>query len=144
MGEGRPPRPGHRARHALPLGRRQPRARPGRARPAPPPARPGRLHPAGAAPSGARQLLGDVWEWTASGFTPYPGFTAFPYREYSEVFFPAPGTPSPYKVLRGGSFATDPVACRSTFRNWDHPVRRQIFAGFRTCRDAVPADEGRP
>ncbi|MET2718437.1 ergothioneine biosynthesis protein EgtB [Streptomyces harbinensis] len=101
-------------------------------------------HPAGAAPSGARQLLGDVWEWTASGFTPYPGFTAFPYREYSEVFFPAPGAPSPYKVLRGGSFATDPVACRSTFRNWDHPVRRQIFAGFRTCRDAVPADEGRP
>ncbi|MCU4749188.1 MULTISPECIES: ergothioneine biosynthesis protein EgtB [unclassified Streptomyces] len=101
-------------------------------------------YPAGAAPSGARQLLGDVWEWTASDFTPYPGFAAFPYREYSEVFFPAPGAASAYKVLRGGSFATDPVACRSTFRNWDHPVRRQIFAGFRTCRDAAPADEGRP
>ncbi|MDB1090380.1 ergothioneine biosynthesis protein EgtB [Streptomyces sp. ACA25] len=87
--------------------------------------------PAGAAPCGARQLLGDVWEWTASDFRPYPGFSAFPYREYSEVFF-GPD----HKVLRGGSFATDPVACRGTFRNWDYPVRRQIFAGFRTCRTA--------
>ncbi|WP_129842056.1 ergothioneine biosynthesis protein EgtB [Streptomyces sp. RFCAC02] len=87
--------------------------------------------PQGAAPCGARQLLGDVWEWTATDFTGHPGFTATPYREYSEVFFgPA------HKVLRGGSFATDPVACRGTFRNWDLPVRRQIFAGFRTCRDA--------
>jgi iron(II)-dependent oxidoreductase len=41
-----------------------------------------------------------------------------------------------YKVLRGGSFATDPVACRGTFRNWDYPMRRQIFSGFRTARDA--------
>ena len=40
-----------------------------------------------------------------------------------------------YKVLRGGSFGTDPVACRGTFRNWDHPIRRQIFAGFRLARD---------
>ena len=39
-------------------------------------------------------------------------------------------------MLRGGSFATDPVACRGTFRNWDYPIRRQIFAGFRTARDA--------
>ncbi|WP_078857289.1 ergothioneine biosynthesis protein EgtB [Streptomyces sp. NBRC 109706] len=87
----------------------------------------------GAAPSGARQLLGDVWEWTATEFTGYPGFAAHPYREYSEVFFDAG-----YRVLRGGSFGTDPVACRGTFRNWDLPVRRQIFAGFRTCRDARP------
>jgi iron(II)-dependent oxidoreductase len=85
----------------------------------------------GAAPCGARQLIGDVWEWTASDFLPYPGFAAYPYREYSEVFF-GPG----YKVLRGGAFAADPVACRGTFRNWDYPVRRQIFAGFRTARDA--------
>ncbi len=63
-----------------------------------------------------------------------PGFAAFPYREYSEVFFGGP-----YKVLRGGSFAVDPVACRGTFRNWDLPVRRQIFAGFRTARDADTA-----
>jgi iron(II)-dependent oxidoreductase len=94
-------------------------------------------YPAGASPLGVRQLIGDVWEWTAGGFTPYPGFTAFPYREYSEVFFGGD-----YKVLRGGSFAVDGVACRGTFRNWDHPVRRQIFAGFRTACDAVPDEEG--
>jgi gamma-glutamyl hercynylcysteine S-oxide synthase len=90
-------------------------------------------HPAGASPYGVRQLIGDVWEWTASDFMPYPGFHAFPYREYSEVFFD-----SGYKVLRGGSFAVDPVACRSTFRNWDLPIRRQVFAGFRTARDTQP------
>ncbi|MFC0844951.1 ergothioneine biosynthesis protein EgtB [Streptomyces noboritoensis] len=88
-------------------------------------------YPAGASPLGVRQLIGDVWEWTSSDFMPYPGFVAFPYREYSEVFF-GPD----HKVLRGGSFAVDQVACRGTFRNWDLPVRRQIFAGFRTARDA--------
>jgi gamma-glutamyl hercynylcysteine S-oxide synthase len=88
-------------------------------------------YPDGAAPSGARQLIGDVWEWTASDFLPYPGFAAWPYKEYSEVFF-GPD----YKVLRGGAFSADPVACRGTFRNWDYPIRRQIFAGFRTARDA--------
>ena len=96
-------------------------------RPAAPAARAGGRLPRGAAPCGARQLIGDVWEWTASDFRPYPGFSAFPYREYSEVFFG-----SDYKVLRGGAFAADPVACRGTFRNWDYPVRRQIFAGLRT------------
>jgi len=96
-------------------------------------------YPAGAAPSGARQLIGDVWEWTASDFTPYPGFRAWPYREYSEVFFGGE-----YKVLRGGSFAVDPVACRGTFRNWDYPIRRQVFAGFRTARDATPVTAARP
>ena len=88
-------------------------------------------YPDGAAPSGARQLIGDVWEWTSSDFRPYPGFIAYPYKEYSEVFF-GPD----YKVLRGGAFSSDPVACRGTFRNWDYPIRRQIFAGFRTARDA--------
>ncbi|MGI5479471.1 ergothioneine biosynthesis protein EgtB [Streptomyces lavendofoliae] len=88
-------------------------------------------YPAGRSPLGVRQLIGDVWEWTSSDFLPYPGFAAFPYREYSEVFF-GPG----HKVLRGGSFAVDPVACRGTFRNWDLPVRRQIFSGFRTARSA--------
>ncbi|UXY39024.1 ergothioneine biosynthesis protein EgtB [Streptomyces albidocamelliae] len=86
-------------------------------------------YPAGESPLGVRQLIGDVWEWTASDFLPYPGFRAFPYKEYSEVFFG-----SDYKVLRGGSFAVDAVACRGTFRNWDHPIRRQIFSGFRTAR----------
>jgi len=90
-------------------------------------------YPAGAAPCGARQLVGDVWEWTSSDFLPYPGFRAWPYREYSEVFFGPE-----YKVLRGGSFAVSPVACRGTFRNWDYPIRRQIFSGFRTARSARP------
>ncbi|PKV89099.1 ergothioneine biosynthesis protein EgtB [Streptomyces sp. TLI_146] len=92
---------------------------------------PAGAYPAGESPLGVRQLIGDVWEWTSSDFMPYPGFVAFPYREYSEVFF-GPD----HKVLRGGSFAVDQVACRGTFRNWDLPVRRQIFAGFRTARDA--------
>ncbi|MEU4092172.1 ergothioneine biosynthesis protein EgtB [Streptomyces sp. NPDC026673] len=90
-------------------------------------------YPAGASPLGVRQLVGDVWEWTASDFLPYPGFAPFPYKEYSEVFF-GPD----HKVLRGGSFAVDQVACRGTFRNWDYPIRRQIFSGFRTARDARP------
>jgi iron(II)-dependent oxidoreductase len=92
--------------------------------------------PAGASPLGVRQLIGDVWEWVSSDFRPYPGFTAFPYPEYSEVFFG-----SDYKVLRGGSWAVDPAACRGTFRNWDYPIRRQIFTGFRTARDASPAED---
>ncbi|AUG81104.1 ergothioneine biosynthesis protein EgtB [Kitasatospora sp. MMS16-BH015] len=91
-------------------------------------------YPEGQSPYGARQLIGDVWEWTASDFLPYPGFRAWPYREYSEVFFGPE-----YKVLRGGCFAVAPVACRGTFRNWDYPIRRQIFAGFRTARDAEPS-----
>jgi iron(II)-dependent oxidoreductase len=95
--------------------------------------RPARVgaYPLGAAASGAEQLIGDVWEWTASDFTAYPGFATFPYREYSEVFF-GPD----YKVLRGGSWATHRSAVRTTFRNWDYPIRRQIFAGFRCARDA--------
>jgi iron(II)-dependent oxidoreductase len=88
-------------------------------------------YPAGASPTGVRQLIGDVWEWTASDFLPYPGFRPWPYREYSEVFLGPE-----YKVLRGGSFAVDAVACRGTFRNWDYPIRRQVFAGFRTARSA--------
>ena len=80
---------------------------------------------------GVHQMLGGVWEWTASDFAAYPGFRSFPYREYSEVFF-GPD----YKVLRGGSWATHPSAVRTTFRNWDYPIRRQIFAGFRCARRA--------
>ncbi len=86
----------------------------------------------GDAPSdcGAVQMLGDVWEWTSSDFLPYPGFRAFPYREYSEVFFG-----SEHKVLRGGSWATRRKVIRASFRNWDLPERRQIFAGLRCARD---------
>ena len=82
-------------------------------------------------PVGCHGMIGDVWEWTASDFAPWPGFEAFPYKEYSEVFFG-----SEYKVLRGGSWATRPGAVRNSFRNWDYPIRRQVFSGFRCARDA--------
>jgi gamma-glutamyl hercynylcysteine S-oxide synthase len=88
-------------------------------------------YPANVSPIGCSGMIGDVWEWTASDFGPWPGFESFPYSEYSEVFF---GTE--YKVLRGGSWATRPGAIRNTFRNWDYPIRRQIFSGFRCARDA--------
>jgi iron(II)-dependent oxidoreductase len=94
-------------------------------------------HPGGVSDAGCLDLLGGVWEWTASDFEAYPGFVSFPYREYSEVFFGAGRSehgPS-YKVLRGGSWATDPIAVSTTFRNWDLPIRRQIFAGFRCATD---------
>jgi iron(II)-dependent oxidoreductase len=80
---------------------------------------------------GALQMLGDVWEWTSSDFTAYPEFRAFPYREYSEVFFG-----DTYKVLRGGAWATRRNVIRPSFRNWDLPERRQIFAGVRCAKDA--------
>jgi iron(II)-dependent oxidoreductase len=85
----------------------------------------------GESPSGCVQLTGDVWEWTSSFLQPYPGFLSFPYPEYSEVFFG-----EEYRVLRGGSWATDPLVARGSFRNWDYPQRRQIFSGFRCARDA--------
>ena len=87
-------------------------------------------YPRGRSFFGCHQMLGDVWEWTASDFAPYPGFEAFPYHEYSEVHFD-----KGYKVLRGGAWATRPIAIRNTFRNWDLPQRRQIFAGFRCAAD---------
>jgi iron(II)-dependent oxidoreductase len=75
--------------------------------------------------------LGHGWEWTSSHFLAYPGFEAFPYREYSEVFFG-----DEHRVLRGSSWATHPRVARPTFRNWDLPQRNQIFAGLRCARDA--------
>jgi iron(II)-dependent oxidoreductase len=82
----------------------------------------------------ARPRLDDVgyaWEWTSSHFLSYPGFEAFPYREYSEVFFG-----EEYRVLRGSSWATHPRVARPSFRNWDLPQRRQIFCGLRCARTA--------
>jgi iron(II)-dependent oxidoreductase len=75
--------------------------------------------------------IGRVWEWTSSWFHGYPGFVAHPYREYSEVFFG-----SRYRPLRGGSWATAPRVATPTFRNWDLPERRQIFAGVRLAADS--------
>jgi iron(II)-dependent oxidoreductase len=76
--------------------------------------------------------VGGVWEWTSSDFLAYPGFDAFPYEEYSAVFFG-----DGYKVLRGASWATDRHVVRPSFRNWDLPQRRQIFAGIRLAEDAA-------
>jgi iron(II)-dependent oxidoreductase len=72
-----------------------------------------------------------VWQWTSSRFDGYSGFRAYPYREYSDVFFG-----DRYRVLRGGSWATDPRVAQPTFRNWDLPERRQIFSGIRLASDA--------
>jgi gamma-glutamyl hercynylcysteine S-oxide synthase len=92
---------------------------------------PAGAYSAGAAPCGALGMLGDVWEWTAGDFHGYDGFVAHPYREYSEVFFGRG-----YKALRGGSWATRARVATPTFRNWDLPERRQIFAGIRLAWDA--------
>jgi gamma-glutamyl hercynylcysteine S-oxide synthase len=88
-------------------------------------------YPGGASAYGAEQMIGDVWEWTSSDFTPWPGFTPMIYRAYSEPFFGGD-----YKVLRGGSWAVAPSTIRPSFRNWDHPIRRQIFTGVRLAWDA--------
>jgi iron(II)-dependent oxidoreductase len=88
-------------------------------------------YPRGQSFFGCFGMIGNLWEWTASDFAPYPGFEAFPYPEYSAVHFGRG-----HKVLRGGSWATCPIAARNTFRNWDLPERRQIFAGFRCAADA--------
>ncbi|MGH7818586.1 MAG: SUMF1/EgtB/PvdO family nonheme iron enzyme, partial [Candidatus Binatia bacterium] len=83
--------------------------------------------PKGDTALGIRQMLGNVWEWTASDFGPYPGFVVDPYEEYSEPWF------SGHKVLRGGSWATPGRLLRNTWRNFYTPDRRDVFAGFRTC-----------
>jgi iron(II)-dependent oxidoreductase len=87
--------------------------------------------PLGASPCGALGMIGDVWEWTASEFDGYDGFTPHPYREYSEVFFGRG-----YRSLRGGSWATRPRVATAAMRNWDLPIRRQIFSGVRLAWDA--------
>ncbi|MGH9782809.1 MAG: selenoneine synthase SenA [Terriglobia bacterium] len=91
--------------------------------------------PAGDSGVGCRQMLGNVWEWTASDFLPYPGFVPDPYKEYSEPWF---GT---HKVLRGGCWVTRSRLLRSTYRNYSTPDRRDVWAGFRTCRGTEPEIE---
>ena len=73
-------------------------------------------------------MIGNVWEWVADNFEPYPGFEVDPYREYSQPWF---GT---HKVLRGGAWTTQPRLLRNTWRNFYTPDRRDVWAGFRTCR----------
>lgn len=77
--------------------------------------------------SGLKQMLGGVWEWTSSAFAPYEGFSADPYREYSEPWFHS------HFVLRGGSFATRSRLVHNRYRNFYLPERGDVFAGFRTC-----------
>jgi iron(II)-dependent oxidoreductase len=89
-------------------------------------------HAGGDSAFGCRQMLGNVWEWTASDFQPYPGFEAGPYREYSQPWF---GT---HKVLRGGAFATRSRLARCAYRNFFTPDRRDVWAGFRTCALEAP------
>ena len=72
-------------------------------------------------------MFGNVWEWTATAFEPYPGFECDPYKEYSEPWF------GDHRVLRGGCFVTQPRLLRPTWRNFYPPDRRDVWAGFRTC-----------
>ncbi len=86
-----------------------------------------RALPAGDTPLGCRQMLGNVWEWTATEFGPYPGFTPDPYKEYSQPAF------SGHRVLRGGAWSTRSRLIRNTWRNFYTPDRRDVMCGFRTC-----------
>lgn len=83
---------------------------------------------AGDSAFGCRQMLGNVWEWTADTFHPFPGFAADAYTEYSTMLF---GTT---KVLRGGAWTTRSRMMHGTYRNFFEPSRWNIFSGFRTCR----------
>lgn len=87
-------------------------------------------YPSGASAYGVEQMIGDVWEWTSSPLSPWPGFRPMVYDTYSQPFFG-----DGYRVLRGGSWAVSPDAIRPSFRNWDLPVRRQIFCGLRLAWD---------
>ncbi len=93
---------------------------------------PAGAYPGGASAYGVEQMIGDVWEWTSSGFEPWPGFTPMLYADYSAPFFGGD-----HRVLRGGSWAVGGASIRPSFRNWDLPVRRQIFSGVRLAWDLV-------
>ena len=82
---------------------------------------------AGDSAFGCRQMIGNLWEWTADDFQPYPGFIADPYKEYSKPWFGS------HKVLRGGCWATSSLLIHNSWRNFYTPDRRDVWAGFRTC-----------
>jgi ergothioneine biosynthesis protein EgtB len=89
------------------------------------------LYPSGQSAYGCYEMLGNVWEWTASAFQGYEGFVSYPYAGYSKVYFDGQ-----HRVLKGGSWATRPWALRSSFRNWYYPSIHQILAGFRCAKSA--------
>jgi len=91
-------------------------------------------YPAGASGYGVEQMIGDVWEWTSSHFQPWPGFRPMLYAQYSAPFFGGE-----FRVLRGGAWSVAPSAVRPSFRNWDLPIRRQIFCGLRLAWDVEEA-----
>ncbi|WP_275574973.1 SUMF1/EgtB/PvdO family nonheme iron enzyme [Neosynechococcus sphagnicola] len=93
---------------------------------------PVQTYPQGQSYYGCDDCLGNVWEWTATDFAPYPNFVGYPYPGYSAAYFDGQ-----HRVLRGGSWATRPWALRNSFRNWYHPGVRQILAGFR-CASSQP------
>jgi iron(II)-dependent oxidoreductase len=83
--------------------------------------------PAGDSAWGCRQMIGNVWEWTATTFEAFPGFSPDAYEDYSAPWF---GT---RKVLRGGAWATRSRMITNAYRNFFTPDRRDVMAGFRTC-----------
>jgi gamma-glutamyl hercynylcysteine S-oxide synthase len=87
-------------------------------------------YPAGASAYGVEQMLGDVWEWTSSPLRPWPGFVPMIYERYTQPFFDGD-----YRILRGGAWTVAETILRPSFRNWDHPYRRQIFSGVRLAWD---------
>ncbi|MEC4806868.1 MAG: SUMF1/EgtB/PvdO family nonheme iron enzyme [Jaaginema sp. PMC 1079.18] len=87
-------------------------------------------YPQNRSPLGCQEMLGNVWEWTASWFAGYEGFAWFPYQGYSEAWFD-----NQHRTLRGGSWATRPWVLRVTARNWYNPWVREVLAGFRCAAD---------
>ena len=85
-------------------------------------------YPQGSSPAGCQQMIGDVWEWTASEFTGYPGFRSG-FDEYNDKWF------ANQKVLRGGSFGTPEISIRASYRNFFRLDERWMFSGFRCAQD---------
>ena len=87
--------------------------------------------PKGDSAFGCRQMLGNIWEWTADIFNPYPGFSPDVYKEYSQMMF------GKARVLRGGAWITRSRMMHGTYRNYFEPQRWNIFSGFRTCKGKI-------
>ena len=85
-------------------------------------------YPKGVSSSGCQQMIGDVWEWTSSEFTGYPGFKSG-FDEYNDKWF------TNQKVLRGGSFGTPKMSIRGSYRNFFRLDERWLFSGFRCAED---------